>query len=191
LPRLLQLPQCRLGRVARRTNGCFGVLPLGNVGVDQHDPATDHRIPVHFDDPSVGARALEPHLPACIVNGAAQFRFEIGRVLTALSEVAENFDVARSLGEEGIGQIQHLLEIVVPRGEPRLGVEHRDAVPHVVESDAQLSLALAQLAEEARILHRDHRLSREILQQRNLLVAKGTDFLAVDDEIAEEHPVLA
>ena len=50
----------------------------------------------------------------------------------------------------------------VPRGEPQVVVEHRDAVGHVVEGDAQLGLALADFVQQPRILHRDHRLRREV-----------------------------
>jgi len=41
--------------------------------------------------------------------------------------------------------------------------------------------ALAQLAEQPRILHRDHRLRGEVLQQRDLLVGKRSNLRTVDD----------
>jgi len=54
----------------------------------------------------------------------------------------EIFGIARTLGEEGIRQIEHLLEIVIPSGKVQLAVEHRHAVAHIVEGHAQLGLAL-------------------------------------------------
>ena len=41
---------------------------------------------------------------------------------------------------------------------------------------------LARLGDEPRVLHRDHRLRREVLQQRDLLVGERPHFLAVDVE---------
>jgi hypothetical protein len=51
--------------------------------------------------------------------------------------------------------------------------------------------ALAQFTEQPRILHRDHRLLREILQQRDLLVGERSRFLAPADEGAEHRPILS
>src|SRR5205085_4095060 len=39
-----------------------------------------------------------------------------------------------------------------------------------------------RFAYQAGVFHRDHRLSGEILQQRDLLLGKGPDFLAVDGD---------
>ena len=44
-----------------------------------------------------------------------------------------------------------------------VAVEHGHAVAHVVEGDAQLGLAVAQLLEQAGILDGDHRLLGETL----------------------------
>jgi hypothetical protein len=119
--RLLQFAKCGLGSVARRANGFFGLLPLGNICIDQNEAATGHRIPAHFDDAAIGSRPLEPQLPACIVESAAQFRLEIGRVLAARGEVPEILDIARPLSEEGVGQIEYLLEIAIPRNKSGVG----------------------------------------------------------------------
>jgi hypothetical protein len=51
--------------------------------------------------------------------------------------------------------------------------------------------SLARFGQEPRVLHCDDRLSREILQQRDLLVREGPDFLAVGGNIAEERAVLS
>ena len=134
--RRLQLAQRRLGGVARRADRFLGALALGDVGVDQHEAAAGHRVAAHLDDPAVGPRALEAHLPSGIFDGAAQLRFEIGRVLAAVGEIAEILGIARPPREEGVRQIEDLLEIAVPRGKARFGVEHGDAVAHIVEGDA-------------------------------------------------------
>src|SRR6266446_1475351 len=50
---------------------------------------------------------------------------------------------------------------------------------------------LPQLAQQPRILHRDNRLRREILQQRDLFFGKRPDLLAIDTEYAEHRIVPA
>ena len=70
-------------------------------------------------------------------------------------------------------------------------VEHRDAVGHVVEGDPQLGLTLADLVQQPRVFHRDNRLRREVLQQRDLLVGERPDFLAVCCDSSEQPIVLA
>src|SRR6516225_2365825 len=49
----------------------------------------------------------------------------------------------------------------------------------------------ARLGQEPRILHRNHRLRSEVLQQRDLLVGERARFLSVDVNSAEQHAVLA
>src|SRR5262249_9159506 len=68
----------------------------------------------------------------------------------------------------------------VPRGEAQVLVEHDHAVAHIVEGDAQFRLALADLVEQASILHRDHCLCGRILRQRDLIVREWPDFPATD-----------
>ena len=58
-------------------------------------------------------------------------------------------------------------------------VEHGDTVAHVLERDAQFFLALADFVEQPRVLHRDHRLGGEVLQQRDLFVGERPDLLAI------------
>ena len=40
--------------------------------------------------------------------------------------------------------------------------------------------SFARLGDQPRVLHRDDRLRREVLQQRDLLVGERPDFLAVE-----------
>ena len=159
--RRLQITQRRLGRVSRCANRLLGMLSLGDVAVDKYEAATGHWIAAHLDDPTVWPRPFEAHFAAGIFDGAAQLRFEIGRVLAAVSEIAEILGIARPPREEGVRQIEHLLEIAVPRGKPRCGVEHDDAIAHIVEGNAKLGLAVVQLLKQSSILDRDHRLVGE------------------------------
>ena len=50
---------------------------------------------------------------------------------------------------------------------------------------------LARLGDQPRVLHRDDRLRREVLQQRDLLVGERPDFLAVDDDAPKQRVVFA
>ena len=159
--RRLQITQRRLGRVSRCANRLLGMLSLGDVAVNEHKATTRHRIAAHLDDAAVGPRPFDAHFAAGIFDGAAQLRFEIGRVLAAVSEIAEILGKARPRREEGVRQIEQLLEIAVPRGKPRCGVEHDDAIAHIVEGNAKLGLAVVQLLKQSSILDRDHRLVGE------------------------------
>jgi len=51
--------------------------------------------------------------------------------------------------------------------------------------------ALAQLAQQSRVLYRNHRLSSETLQQCDLLFGKQLDVSAVDHNVAEKHAIFA
>ncbi len=71
-------------------------------------------------------------------------------------------------------------------------VEHRSEVAGRRIDDLQhlggrglLLQGLARLGNEPRVLHRDHRLRREIFQQRDLLVGERPDFLTIGGDIAE------
>jgi len=50
---------------------------------------------------------------------------------------------------------------------------------------------LARLGQQPRILHRDNRLRREILQQRDLFLCERTDLLARGDDLTEQRTILA
>ena len=77
-------------------------------------------------------------------------------------------------------------------------IEHRREVAGRGIDDLQhlggrglLLQRLARLGDEPRVLHRDDRLRREILQQRDLLVGERPDLLAIDCDHAEQVTVLA
>jgi len=70
-------------------------------------------------------------------------------------------------------------------------VEHVAGRGLVFERFFEVARAVAQLDEQPRILHRDDRLSSEILQQCSLLVGERSSFLAVEVEGTEKRRVFA
>ena len=97
------------------------------------------------------------------------------------------------------------LGVAEPRGgldervEHRLQIEGRaaDDLEHVAgrglvfERFLEIAGALLQFAEQPRILHRDHRLRREVFEQRNLLFGERSDFVAMDVDDAEKCALAA
>ena len=90
--------------------------------------------------------------------------------------------------ERGTAQLHRLVQH---------SIEHRGEVAGRRVDDLQyfgsrglLLQGLARLGQEPRVLHRDDRLRCEILQQRDLLVGKRPDFLAVENESAEQSVFL-
>src|SRR5215471_7022902 len=137
--RRLQFLQRFLGGVARCADFGLGALPLGDVAVDQHNPAARYRVAAHLDDPAIRARPLGRPLRPDLLRQPAHLRFDIDRAVFAMrSEIADKIADARPLGEKRIGQFQDPLEIQVPRGEPQFAVEHRDPVAHIIKGHAQL-----------------------------------------------------
>src|SRR5215831_13370653 len=131
----LQFAQCRLSGVARRANGFFGLLPLGDVGINQHEATAGHGIATYLNDAAVGPRALVAHLQPGVVDRAAKLRFELGRdELASISEISEILGASRPSSEEGLRELNQLLEITVPGSKSPRSVEHDDAVAHIVES---------------------------------------------------------
>ena len=63
--------------------------------------------------------------------------------------------------------------------------------PEYLGSRCLLLQRLARLGNQARVLHCNDRLRGEVLQQRDLLVGEGADFLAVDYNCPEQRIVLA
>jgi hypothetical protein len=58
--------------------------------------------------------------------------------------------------------------------------------------DGRLLLqSLARLSNQSRILHRDHGLRREVLEQRNLLLGEWPNLLTTGGNHAEQHAVFA
>ncbi len=77
-------------------------------------------------------------------------------------------------------------------------VEHRRQIAGRSVDDLQhlggrglLLQRLPLLGHQPRILHRDHRLGGEVLQQRDLLVGERPNLLAIDRDAAEQRLVLA
>jgi hypothetical protein len=61
-----------------------------------------------------------------------------------------------------------VLEVHVPRGKAKSGVEHRYAIAHVVEGHPQFGLALAEFVKQSDVLNRNHCLIGEGLEHPDL-----------------------
>jgi hypothetical protein len=84
------------------------------------------------------------------------------------------------LPEKVVGQIEDLLELSIPCNQVLRFIEHRHAIAHFLEGDTQLILPLPDFVQQSRVLHRDHRLRGEALQQGDLLIGKNPNFLSID-----------
>src|SRR5215475_14100647 len=103
-----------------------------------------------------------------------------------MGEIAKILRVVRPLGEKIVGQIKDFLKVAVPRNKAGVRAKHHNAIAHIVESDAQLGLAGAQLFEQASILNRDHRLVGEGGDQLDLFVRKRIGLVAVKAKNTEK-----
>src|SRR6516162_10519053 len=88
----------------------------------------------------------------------------------------------RSLGHG----LQYGLQV---KGRPADHLEHIAGRRLIFERLLQIARALTQFGDQPRILHGDDRLSCEILQQRDLLIGKRPNLLAVQDDEAENGVV--
>jgi len=175
--RRLQLAECPLGGVTRRVDLFLGALPLGDVTVDDYEPAPRHGIAAHLDNASVGARVLEAQFLVDRLETAAEFRRDaLGAEFAALGEETEIIGIVRAIRQQRVGKLEDPLGIEVPGGEPQFPVEHSHPVAHIVECNAQLGLALADLVEQPGIVHRNHRLRREVLKQRDFFLGEWSYF---------------
>ena len=113
-----------------------------------------------------------------------------GAGTTARATPAKRFAViGAACAERGLAQPRRLFEH---------RVEHRREVagrgiddPQHLGGRGLLLQRLARLGDQPRVLHRDDRLRREVLQQRDLLVGERPHFLAIDRDGAEQRVVLA
>src|SRR5262249_55521229 len=71
-----------------------------------------------------------------------------------------------------------------------VGIKHRDAVAHVVEGNAQLGLAVTQLAQKTCVLDGDHRLAGKVPDQLDLLVGERRDLGSEDTDQAYDVVIL-
>ena len=100
------------------------------------------------------------------------------------------FLIGAMLFEKVVGQVEDLLELAVPCDQMLRFVEHGHAVAHVLERDAEFFLALADFIQQPRVLHRDHRLRGEVLQQGDLLVGERRGLPGGRRDEAEQGLVL-
>jgi len=177
----------------------FVALAFGDVGEHQHEAASRDRVVADFDHAAVGAGALGHTMLARVRGDAANLVLDIdvGAVIAALGEVADVIAVNQPLLKQIVRHREHFLEPCIPGDQPRLPVEHCNAITHVLERKAQFLLPLrefisasAQFLQQPRILDRDHCLSSEVLQQRDLLVRERPHFLSMDRDKATYSSIL-
>ena len=82
--------------------------------------------------------------------------------------------------------LQHRLQI---EGRAADDLEHIASRGLIFERLLQITRTLLQFAKQPRVLDRNDRLRREILQERDLLVGKGPDFLAINVDRPEQFLV--
>ena len=167
----------------RRSLGEQHVVRVGGEVRDMHDPAFERH-------PSGDAVATGD-------NGSlAQDRPILG-LYSVVGHSAVDLalaypDRARIVAAKPAGRfdhcVQHRLHI---GGRAADDVEHVAGRGLVFERFFEVTRAGLQFAEQPRVLHRDDRLRRKVLQQRYVLVAEGTDFLAVNVDAPPERAFFA
>ncbi len=144
-----------------------------------------------FDYPAVRSRAFISAILADLPGQPADLLLHV-RTDTILTTIGQIPDVLRerlSSCDDVVGDIQDILELAVPRRQMLGFVEHRDTVTHVLECDAQFFLTLADFVQQPRVLHRDHSLRREILEQSDLLLGEWAYFAASRGDHSEKRIV--
>src|SRR5215469_5659812 len=87
---------------------------------------------------------------------------------------------AESSGADADGILQHGLEYwLQTTGRRTDDAQHIRSGRLLFQRLTKIGRALTQFAEQPRVLDGDDSLGGEVLQQRNLLFAKGTDFLTI------------
>src|SRR6516225_199308 len=90
----------------------------------------------------------------------------------------------RKRAERNLAEFHRLFEDRIEHGREVAGRRIDDL--QYLGSRGLLLQSLARLGQEPRVLHRDDRLRREVLQQRDLLVGERTYFSAIDPDDAEQ-----
>ena len=93
----------------------------------------------------------------------------------------------RTAGRIPQHRVEHRLEFAGRTGDD---VEHLAGRGLLLQRFGEIVGALAQLAEQPRVLDGDDGLRGEVLDQLNLLVGERADFLAIDDDRADHVVVL-
>ena len=136
--------------------------------------------------------------PPETINRTARWRIEGILLLHPLGNAGSSA-YRREPGALPLKSIEGRASCFAPRHRPfEHRVEHRHEVAGRTVDDPQhlggrrlLVERFARFGQEPRILHRDHRLSREIPQQRNLLVRKRAHLVAISGNSAEQRFVLS
>jgi hypothetical protein len=71
-----------------------------------------------------------------------------GAILATLGEIADVFRECLTPRDDIVGHVQDILELAVPCDQMLRFVEHRHAVAHILERDAQFLLALADFVQQ-------------------------------------------
>ena len=134
---------------------------------------------VEYDAPNDAAASYSQHVAASVPHLGCQT--EDGCAPEPVSLATEKVAVIR-IAQPRCGfdqRVEHRLQI---EGRPADDLEHVARRGLVFKRLFEVAGALAQFAEQPRVLHRDDRLRREVLQQRDLLVGERADLLAINGE---------
>ena len=107
--------------------------------------------------PGIAARGHSPEHRAIVKHQTPN-----GRAAEAVRLLQDRVEHRRQIAGRGVDHLQHL------------------------GGRGLLLQRLALLGDQSRILHRNHRLGGEVLQQCDLLLRERTHFLAIDRDVAEE-----
>jgi hypothetical protein len=186
-----QFPKRLLGRVARPSDLLLRSLALCDIAIYQHEPAAGYKTPPHLYHSAVRAGALNAQLLISSFEPTAEFCLDVlGTKFAAFGEHAEVLRIHGPFRENGVGEVYNLLKVSIPGGEVQPGIEHRNPIAHIVEGDAQFSLALTDLIEQTGILYCDNRLRCEMLQHCDLLIGIGPHGPTPGRDCAEQTIVL-
>jgi hypothetical protein len=126
-------------------------------------------------------------LPSLLGQAADLFlRVRAGTILTTIGQIPDVFMECLPSRNNLIGHVEDVLELAVPCDEMLRFVEHRHAVAHVLERDAEFLLTLPDFIQQPRILHRDHRLGGEAFEERDLSLAEWPWSGAVNQKPADQ-----
>src|SRR5262245_28684589 len=182
--------QRRFGVVARSRDCILRPFALGDVAVNYDRPASWDGIAAHLDRPSIRPGALgRPSLrDALAIANHLLVRIAMSN-FPALGQQADVVVKTGTAGQEGIGYVKQLLEITIPSTDTQVGVEHRHAVAHMLERDAEFLLPPRQFAEQAGVLHSDDGLVGKCFDQFDLPRREGTRREALKNEGPNQIPL--
>ena len=119
-----------------------GLHARRDVGERRDQAAVGHAVGAHFDHQPAFGEALEERLGLGRVSGdpLGDLRVEVLPSIAGaacLRDMAQNFVERDADAGEPVRQIENFAELPVPADQRKLLVEHRDALPHVIERRLQ------------------------------------------------------